>query len=688
MDNQNKGKKLPACIGNIMKKGRFWELRKKKRFWAGILALGLVLVITAGLLFRGKASENLAAETTVQSSTASTGTISTTVVGTGTLAAGTATDVVVPVGIKVKQVLVESGDTVVEGQQLATLDEASIASELLEVNESIESISEDISNLSSDAQTAGTTEYLEAKVLNGNLEELKEAQTALNSLLESKVITASCAGTISSINVSADTQIMQSSGNTNSTTSGTSTASMSAAKSTAAGGTSSDAAVVNLSMTASVTQASMVNLTADTDFDKTDTEQEASDEAVTVAGESDSITIESCDVEVEAPAAGKAPQTEVGQTEAYSGSISWNCTTETFQEKTVYTATIKLTANEGYTFSSNILPEIKGADVTWEVLTDDAGASILRIKAKFAKTAAEENKAEENKAEETTEENNPSSENNGTAQENDSAAAALSGTEGSQKSSESESGMSSGSTGGSSGSGTSGSSASTASVSGASGSSSDTSSSSSVSSDYSAYEASAFSISSQSETVVSINVDELDILSVEKGQTAVVTLDALENQEFEGTITKVSQTASSGSSSAKYPVEITLEKTDDMKLGMTASATIQIEEAENAVLIPVNALQEKGNSTFVYTAADEDGNLTDEVEVETGLSNGSQVEITSGLSDGDTVYYLKSESSDNSGMSQDMMGGPGGEMPSGGGAPSGEMPSGGGGPGGGSDSSR
>ena len=150
----------------------------------------------------------------------------------------------------------------------------------------------------------------------------------------------------------------------------------------------------------------------------------------------------------------------------------------------------------------------------------------------------------------------------------------------------------------------------------------------------------------------------MDILSVEKGQTAVITLDALENQEFEGTITKVSATSSSGSSSAKYPVEITMKKTDDMKLGMSVSAIIQIDESKDAVLIPVNALQEKGNSTFVYTGTDEDGNPTGETEVETGLSDGSQVEIISGLKSGDTVYYLKAESSDSGfDMSQDMMGG-------------------------------
>ena len=59
------------------------------------------------------------------------------------------------------------------------------------------------------------------------------------------------------------------------------------------------------------------------------------------------------------------------------------------------------------------------------------------------------------------------------------------------------------------------------------------------------------------------------------------------------------------------------------------------------VTIPVDALQERGNETFVYTKQDEEGNLTGEQMVTTGLSDGETVEITEGLSEGDTVYYQK-----------------------------------------------
>ena len=111
-------------------------MKNKKVFWGSIAGCaGLAIILAGGFFLQAKGASKNQTETTVQSAEAKTGTISTTVEGTGSVSNGAATDVVVPTGIKVKEVLVESGDTVEEGQVLATLDEASIASELLEVKE-------------------------------------------------------------------------------------------------------------------------------------------------------------------------------------------------------------------------------------------------------------------------------------------------------------------------------------------------------------------------------------------------------------------------------------------------------------------------------------------------------------------------------------------------------------------------
>ena len=429
--------------------------------------------------------------------------------------------------------------------------------------------------------------------------------------------------------------------------------------------------------------------------------------------------IPSCSLSVTAPVTGNVPQNSIEGTEKYTGKIGWDCNESVFQAGTTYTATIELTAKSGYSFSSSTAVTVSGASSFSQKVSSDG--KTMTISAVFAATAADAtgSSTQSGSSTETTAGTGNSSGATGSSSGGTTASSGNSGssdtggtsgtngTSGSDSSSEesttesknsgasgstdasnstngtgaaggngaggqSGSGFSGSSAGGSAGSGSAAAGTSTASVSADS-----TGSSSSSGDEYSLYEAAAFSIVNEDEAVVSIQVDELDILSVKEGQTAAITMDAVEDQEFEGTITKVSATASGDSSSAKYPVEITLEKTDDMLYGMSASATIQVDEAENAVLIPVNALQEEGNSTFVYTENDGDGNLSGKVEVTTGLSDGSQVEITSGLEEGDTVYYLRTGTDS---------GGSEGTFPSMGGGKSGEMPSGGrggsGGPGG------
>lgn len=163
---------------------------------------------------------------------------------------------------------------------------------------------------------------------------------------------------------------------------------------------------------------------------------------------------------------------------------------------------------------------------------------------------------------------------------------------------------------------------------------------------YGTYKAAAFTINTMKNVRIVVSIDELDILSIEKGQTAKVTLDALEDEEFEGTISKISTTATTSNGNTKYDVEITIPQNDDIMDGMSASVVIVTDSAENAVMIPALALLERGEKQFVYTSQDDDGNLSGEVEVETGLSDGTNVEITSGLSEGDTIYYQMASGDD------------------------------------------
>lgn len=127
-----------------------------------------------------------------------------------------------------------------------------------------------------------------------------------------------------------------------------------------------------------------------------------------------------------------------------------------------------------------------------------------------------------------------------------------------------------------------------------------------------------FTISPDDTMTLNVSVDELDINSVEIGQEAAITFDAIEDKEFTGEVTEIGNTASVSGGVAKYTVSVSVPKDEQMKQGMNASATVTIENRENVITIPVNAQQEKGDRVFVYTSTDEEGNLSGETEVKTG----------------------------------------------------------------------
>ena len=215
-----------------------------------------------------------------------------------------------------------------------------------------------------------------------------------------------------------------------------------------------------------------------------------------------------------------------------------------------------------------------------------------------------------------------------------------------------------------------------------------------------------------SEVTFEMNIDELDISNVKVGQKVEVTADAFEDQTFEGTVTKVSMEGTAASGVTYYPVTVTMTEYDGLLPGMNVTGVIILDEAEDALAIPVDALQ-RGNKVYVkdsttskkaeastqgVAAAGDDkpegtaddkseGNATGqkptnkgtgengksddknakssnvpegfhEVTVTTGLTSDEYVEILSGdLSEGDEVYISQSSVSSSTDMMMPGMGG-------------------------------
>ncbi len=140
--------------------------------------------------------------------------------------------------------------------------------------------------------------------------------------------------------------------------------------------------------------------------------------------------------------------------------------------------------------------------------------------------------------------------------------------------------------------------------------------------------------------LLSIQIDELDILSIAKGQKAGITFDAIPGREFTGRIDEKAPDFQDSGGITKYLVRVLIDADDDMRIGMSVTATIVVDEKEDILLLPIVALQESGGRVYIYTELDEStGGLGGEREVVTGLSDGNRAEILEGLDEGTTVYY-------------------------------------------------
>ena len=152
-------------------------------------------------------------------------------------------------------------------------------------------------------------------------------------------------------------------------------------------------------------------------------------------------------------------------------------------------------------------------------------------------------------------------------------------------------------------------------------------------------------ITADEEMTVQIQVDELDIRTLETGMEATVTLDALPGSSFTGTITSINPYGENSGGNTKYTVTVTLPRDEKMLPGMNASVKITTGVSGTVPTVPAAAVVFDAGKSWLYTGYNEKTDtLTDPVEIQTGLSDGSLVEILSGLSEGSSFYYRYADS--------------------------------------------
>ena len=140
-------------------------------------------------------------------------------------------------------------------------------------------------------------------------------------------------------------------------------------------------------------------------------------------------------------------------------------------------------------------------------------------------------------------------------------------------------------------------------------------------------------LDSTEEVMVKISVTKYDLDKIALGQEAKVTI---ANREYQGKVSKINKMAETNNSGAAVvgtEIEI-LNPDSDVILGVEAKVIISTAKEENAVLIPVTAVNVDMNGDFVYVV--EEGILVKKPVV-TGISSDTMIQIVEGLSEGEQV---------------------------------------------------
>lgn len=144
---------------------------------------------------------------------------------------------------------------------------------------------------------------------------------------------------------------------------------------------------------------------------------------------------------------------------------------------------------------------------------------------------------------------------------------------------------------------------------------------------------------------MTISIDESDINKVKENQEVTITLNYDESKTYTGKITYINNIGSYSSSGTKYTAEVTFSNDGNIKLGMSGSASIEIEKSKNVIAVPIEAVQTRGTEKYVLVV--DSNNETTEAIITTGISNSAYVEVKSGLNGDETIRMISTSSDGN-----------------------------------------
>ena len=151
-------------------------------------------------------------------------------------------------------------------------------------------------------------------------------------------------------------------------------------------------------------------------------------------------------------------------------------------------------------------------------------------------------------------------------------------------------------------------------------------------------------------------VDEIDILKVKPGQKAKITVDAVPDKVFTGTVKFISPFGTQSGSVIKFAITIMMDPSDiQLPGGLSATADINVYSAKNALLVPVSVITTTPEGPMVAVINEATGQVERRL-ITLGMQNFQFAEVLSGLKEGEKIQMINQEGTLNAPTTQQRSG--------------------------------
>ena len=147
------------------------------------------------------------------------------------------------------------------------------------------------------------------------------------------------------------------------------------------------------------------------------------------------------------------------------------------------------------------------------------------------------------------------------------------------------------------------------------------------------------SVADMQDMIFEGNVDETEVGKIKEGMPIELEIGAIEKEKFQAILEYISPKGVEENGAIQFEIKanVSLKEDQFIRAGYSANASIVLERKDSVLVVPEGLLKFENDSAFVEVLVNEEENVFEKRQVETGISDGINIEVVSGLSKEDKV---------------------------------------------------